>query len=98
MAIIDRTPETSLRRLPGLVPLIRDGLTGQSASGGGHESGKPNFRAAQKNVGMIGHQRPGIDAGVGAGRQLPQTLDKILTISNIVDNPAFLYSSHHYMM
>jgi hypothetical protein len=47
---------------------------------------------------MIGHQRPGIDAGVCTGSKLSQTLDKIFAVGNIIDNSAPFDSSHHHMM
>ena len=40
--------------------IIRNCITGQKTT---HKSGKTNLSAAQKNVGMIGHQPPGIDGG-----------------------------------
>jgi hypothetical protein len=56
------------------------------------------FGAAQKKVCMIGHQRPGIDGRFCSSSQLSQTLHKILTIANIVDDLVFFDSPHNYMM
>ena len=78
-----------------MTPIIGNGITGQQLP---HKSGKDQFGAAQKNVHMIGHHRPGIHRSVGSGSQLSQTLHKIITIDNVVDNPAFFDSSHSYMM
>jgi hypothetical protein len=49
-------------------------------------------------MGMIGHQRPGIDAGFGINGQFSQTLDKVFAIGDIVDNPALFDSSHNDVM
>jgi hypothetical protein len=75
--------------------IIRNGTTGQQPT---HKSGKAHFRATQKNVRMIGHQRPGTHGSFRSGSQLSQTLHKIFTIGNGVDNPALFGSSHNYIM
>ena len=47
---------------------------------------------------MVGHQRPGIEAGISSGRWFSHTLVKIVTIRNILDNPALFDSRNNYIM
>jgi hypothetical protein len=70
-------------------------ITGQQPA---HNTGKADFRAAQKNMGMVGHQGPGIDAGLCIGSKLSEAFCKIFSIGNIVYNPAPFDSSHNHMM
>jgi len=47
---------------------------------------------------MIGHQRPGINAGLCSGRKLNQSLEEVFAVSYIVDNPALIDSTDHYVV
>jgi hypothetical protein len=78
-----------------MTSIIRNCKTGQKTT---HISGKTNISAAQKNVGMIGHQRPGIDAGFCPRSQLSQAFDKVFAISNIIDYPTLIDPSQYNMV
>ncbi len=47
-----------------MASIVIDDITGQQPA---HKAGEANFRAAQKNMGVVAHQDPGIDAGFCSG-------------------------------
>ena len=74
---------------------IRNCIPGQQRA---HKAGKTGLGTAKKDVGVIGHQCPGINDSFGAAGKLSQTINKIFAARNIIDDPALLDTSHNNMM
>lgn len=63
-----------------------------------HEGGKTDDTAAQQDMCVIWHQRPGVDACAGFRRKLGQPKYKVLAILIIVKDPFSLYSPDNDMV
>jgi len=47
---------------------------------------------------MIGHQRPGVNCRFRTDRKFSHARDKVFTICNIINYPAFVDPSQYYVM
>ena len=78
-----------------MAEVVIDGIACQQSA---HEMGKTGIGAAQKNVGVITQQCPGINTSFCFCRQITEALYKIFTIILISDNVFFLNSTYDNVM
>ena len=78
-----------------MAKIVCNGISGQKSA---HEIGQSKWSAFDQDMGMIGHEGPGENAGFRLGGKLAQTGDKILTVFFIIHNRSALNSPNNHMV
>jgi hypothetical protein len=81
--------------LPAVAQVVGDGVSGEQAA---HESGQTILAAAQKEMGVIAEQRPGIDRCAALVRQAAQAVNETLAVDIILNDKALFYTAKDDVM
>jgi hypothetical protein len=89
----DRLVAVLEQMTPSLVPQVEaDGIARQETP---HERGQSCLTTAHEQMEMVGHECPGINAGIRFFYNLPQTVEEVPAIRVAPEDGGSIDASHH---